>query len=131
MKDNGSGIKAGNQKKLQENILSDSTEEQSIGYVWADTHLPPYLPYPRFLLKMEMTQTAKLLYALLLDRTTLSQKNGWQDECGRTYIIFPVTAMADALDKSPSTIKESLNELDRPDYWSGNGRDFQRQTACM
>ena len=62
---------------------------------------------------MEMTQTAKLLYALLLDRTTLSQKNGWQDEYGRTYIIFPITAMADALDKSPSTVKEALNELDR------------------
>lgn len=62
---------------------------------------------------MDITQTAKLLYALLLDRTTLSQKNGWQDESGRTYIIFPVTAIADALDKSPSTIKEALNELDR------------------
>ena len=41
----------------------------------ADTKLPAYLPYPRFLLKMEISQTAKLLYALLLDRSTLSQKN--------------------------------------------------------
>ena len=31
----------------------------------ADTKLPAYLPYPRFLLKMEISQTAKLLYALL------------------------------------------------------------------
>ena len=38
-----------------------------------------YLPYPRFLLKMDISHTAKLLYALLLDRSTLSQKNGWQD----------------------------------------------------
>ena len=45
----------------------------------ADTKLPAYLPYPRFLLKMEISQTAKLLYALLLDRSTLSQKNKWQD----------------------------------------------------
>lgn len=89
-----------------------SVEEPDKEYVGADTHLPSYLPYPRFLLKMEMTQTAKLLYALLLDRTTLSQKNGWQDEYGRTYVIFPITEMADALDKSPSTVKESLNELD-------------------
>lgn len=87
--------------------------KQGSEYVGADTRLPPYLPYPRFLLKMEVTQTAKLLYALLLDRTTLSQKNGWQDEHGRTYIIFPITAIADALDRSPSTIKEALNELDR------------------
>ena len=46
----------------------------------ADTRLPPYLPYPRFLLQAELTQTAKLLYALLLDRATLSQANGWLDE---------------------------------------------------
>ena len=35
-------------------------------YIRADTTLPAYLPYPRFLLKMEISQTAKLLYALLL-----------------------------------------------------------------
>ena len=33
-------------------------------YIRADTTLPAYLPYPRFLLKMEISQTAKLLYAL-------------------------------------------------------------------
>ena len=97
---------------LQKNTAENLVERQGKGYLGADTHLPSYLPYPRFLLKMEITQTAKLLYALLLDRATLSQKNGWQDEYGRTYIIFPVTAMADALDKSPSTIKGALNELD-------------------
>ncbi len=99
--------------KKDSHMAVNSAEEQEKGYVGLDTHLPPYLPYPRFLLKMGITQTAKVLYALLLDRTTLSQKNGWQDERGRTYIIFPVTAIADALDRSPSTIKESLNELDR------------------
>ena len=52
----------------------------------ADTPLPIYLPYPRFLLKMEISQTAKLLYSLLLDRSTLSQKNKWQDDEGRIYI---------------------------------------------
>ena len=54
-------------------------------YIRADTTLPAYLPYPRFLLKMEISQTAKLLYALLLDRSTLSQKNGWQDGEGRIF----------------------------------------------
>ena len=48
----------------------------------AGTRLPPYLPYPRFLLQADLTQTAKLLYALLLDRATLSQANGWLDEGG-------------------------------------------------
>ena len=112
MIDNGCGRKGGNQGKPQEHIPVNLAEGQGTGYIGADTHLPPYLPYPQFLLKMEITQTAKLLYALLLDRTTLSQRNGWQDESGRTYIIFPVAAIADALDRSPSTVKEALNELD-------------------
>ena len=45
-----------------------------VDYIMADTPLPFFLPYPRFLLKMEISQTAKLLYSLLLDRSTLSQK---------------------------------------------------------
>ena len=78
----------------------------------ADTKLPAYLPYPRFLLKMEISQTAKLLYALLLDRSTLSQKNKWQDGEGRIYIIYPIAEIAEILDKGSTTIKGALNELD-------------------
>ena len=77
----------------------------------ADTRLPAYLPYPRFLLKMEISQTAKLLYALLLDRSTLSQKNKWQDDEGRIYIIYPIAEIAEILDKGSTTIKGALNEL--------------------
>ena len=78
----------------------------------ADTPLPIYLPYPRFLLKMEISQTAKLLYSLLLDRSTLSQKNKWQDDEGRIYIIYPIAEIAEILDKGSTTIKGALNELD-------------------
>ena len=35
----------------------DNTQETI--YVGLDTGLPPYLPYPRFLLKMDISQTAK------------------------------------------------------------------------
>ena len=74
--------------------------------------MPPYLPYPRFLLKMDISQTAKLLYALLLDRTTLSQRNGWQDDQGRTFIVYPIAEIAEMLDKGQTAIKAALNELD-------------------
>ena len=60
-------------------------------YITADTILPRFLPYPYFLLKMDLSHTARLLYGLLLDRSTLSQKNGWQDSEGRTYIVYPVS----------------------------------------
>ena len=74
-------------------------------YIRADTRLPAYLPYPRFLLKMEISQTAKLLYSLLLDRSTLSQKNKWLDDEGRIYIIYPIAEIAEILDKGSTTIK--------------------------
>ena len=44
----------------------------------AGTELPAYLPYPRFLLETDISHTARVLYSLLLDRSTLSQKNGWR-----------------------------------------------------
>lgn len=81
-------------------------------YITADTTMPQFFPYPCFLLKMDLSYTARLLYALLLDRTTLSQKNGWQDSEGRTYIFYPVSEIAETLDKGRTAIKSALNELD-------------------
>lgn len=81
-------------------------------YITADTAMPQFFPYPCFLLKMDLSYTARLLYALLLDRTTLSQKNGWQDSEGRTYIVYPVSEIAETLDKGRTAIKSALNELD-------------------
>ena len=59
-------------------------------YMTKDTKLPSYIPFPRFLLGADLTLTTQLLYALLLDRATLSQKSGWVDEQGRLYIVFPI-----------------------------------------
>ena len=78
----------------------------------AGTELPAYLPYPRFLLETDLSHTARELYALLLDRSTLSQKNGWQDSEGRTYIVYPIAVLAERLDKGCTTITGALNELD-------------------
>ena len=81
-------------------------------YITADTIMPPFFRYPRFLLKMDLSHTARLLHALLLDRAALSQKNGWQDSGGRTYIVYPIAEIAEILDKSTMTIQNALKELD-------------------
>lgn len=93
-------------------------------YITANTTMPPFFPYPRFLLKMDLSQTAKLLYALLLDRSTLSQKNGWQDGEGRVYIVYPITEIAEILDKSTMTIQNSLKELDTAGLLERERRGF-------
>ena len=43
-----------------------------------DSQIPAYMAYPRFLLTADLSETAKLVYVLLLDRARLSMKNeGW------------------------------------------------------
>ena len=80
-------------------------------YMTADTALPPYFPYPQFLMDMRLSHTAALAYALLLDRAHLSQLNGWTDEAGRVYLVFPVEKIAAALNRSLSSAKNALAEL--------------------
>ena len=80
-------------------------------YMNPDTGLPPYLPFPRFLLKADLSLTAKLVYTLLLDRMTLSQKNGWTDGEGHSYIIYPVERIAWDIDRSRTSVKSALTEL--------------------
>ena len=80
-------------------------------YMTVDTTLPPYFPYPQFLMDMRLSHTAALAYVLLLDRAHLSQLNGWTDEVGRVYLVFPVEKIASALNRSLSSTKNALAEL--------------------
>ena len=77
-----------------------------------DTKLPPYLPFPRFLLEADLALATKLVYAVLMDRAQLSQANGWADSSGQIYIVFPIAEIANAIDRSPMTVKNALNELE-------------------
>ena len=60
----------------------------------------------------EYSINAKLLYGLLLNRTTLSQKSGWVSEDGNVYVIYTIKQMADDLDRSERTVKTALRELE-------------------
>ena len=84
-------------------------------YLTVTTPLPQYLPYARFLLDTDLSHTAKLLYTLLLDRATLSQKNNWMDERGFVYVIFPLSALSKALRCSTMSIKRALRSLEDAD----------------
>jgi len=49
---------------------------------------------PRF---QSLSTDAKTLYGILLDRMSLSAKNGWLDEQGRVYIIYTVREVQESL----------------------------------
>ena len=89
-----------------------------------DTKLPPYLPFPRFLLEADMAQAAKLVYAVLQDRATLSQANGWTDSEGKLYLVFPIDGIANAIDRSPMTVKTALAELENAGLIERQRRGF-------
>ena len=81
-------------------------------YLTVTTPLPQYLPYARFLLDTDLSHTAKLLYTLLLDRATLSQKNHWVDAQGRIYVVYPLSSLAKDLGCSISSITRAFFELE-------------------
>ena len=59
-----------------------------------------------------LSNEAKLLYGLLLERMSLSCKNNWIDKHNRVYIIFPVEEIEESLDVGHEKALNLLKELD-------------------
>ena len=55
---------------------------------------------------------AKVLYGLMLDRMSLSTKNGWMDEEGKVYIVFPLSDIRELIQCSKQTAVNLVHELD-------------------
>lgn len=82
-------------------------------YLRRNSTLPPYIAYPRFLLTMHISETAKLVYVLLMDRARLSMTHdGWEDENGHVFIYYTIDALAAATGKCAMTIKDALKKLE-------------------
>lgn len=71
---------------------------------------------PRLLIKdgrfKGLSSDAKLLYGLMLDRMSLSMKNGWLDDENRAYIIYTVDNMMEDLGCARATCAKVIKELD-------------------
>lgn len=63
---------------------------------------------PRF---NDVSNNAKLLYGLMLDRMSLSAKNGWFDEENRVYIKYAVATIMEDLNCSKPTAVGMIREL--------------------
>lgn len=63
---------------------------------------------PRF---KDVSNNAKLLYGLMLDRMSLSAKNGWFDEENRVYIKYAVATIMEDLNCSKPTAVGMIKEL--------------------
>ena len=76
-----------------------------------------YFRVPKILFRdikfKDLSTDAKTLYGILLDRMGLSVKNGWLDEQGRVYIIFPVQEVMDALGCADNKATKLFRKLEK------------------
>ena len=84
-------------------------------FLTSETSLPSFLAYPKFLLEMTgLSETAKVVYILLLDRAKISQKHdGWADAQGQIYIYYPIKDLAETIHKSEMSVKTALFALEK------------------
>ena len=75
-----------------------------------------FIRIPRMLLTEDtfssLTLQSKMLYSVLLDRMSLSMKNGWFDEENRVYIIYQISEIQTDLGFSKRKAMDYLSELE-------------------
>ena len=76
-----------------------------------------FIRIPRMLLTEEtfspLSLQSKMLYSILLDRMSLSMKNGWFDEENRAYIIYQISEIQSDLGFSRKKAMDYLTELEK------------------
>ena len=85
-------------------------------YYGAEAEQFSFYRVPRLLIKDErfkgLSSDAKLLYGLMLDRMSLSMKNGWFDDENRAYIHYTVENIMEDLGCARATCAKIIAELD-------------------
>ena len=61
----------------------------------------------------ELSSDAKILYGLMLDRMSLSRKNGWIDEDNRVYVYFTVEDAMELMNIGKNKVIRIMSELDQ------------------
>jgi len=78
-----------------------------------DTPTPAYLTFPRFLVSLDISNDARLLYALLFDRANLSRENGYLEPDGTVRLYFTVEEAKEKLRRSRQVATRAFQELER------------------
>lgn len=85
-------------------------------YYGAESEQYSFYRVPKLLIKdkrfKKLTSDAKLLYGLMIDRMSMSIKNGWLDEEGRAYIYYTVENIMEDMGCARATCVKIMAELD-------------------
>ena len=74
----------------------------------------------------QLSTDARTLYGILLDRMSLSAKNGWLDEQGRVYIIYTVREVQESLCCAEHKAVKLFRELEQLDLIERKRRGLGR-----
>ena len=100
------------QKYISSNIEKVRKKQMKYLYMNEQERQIQYYQFPKFLLELQLSQNARIIYMLLYDRARISRKNNWTDEDGRVYTIFPIEELSQKTGKCKSSVKKALKELD-------------------
>ena len=78
-----------------------------------------------------LSTDARTLYGILLDRMSLSAKNGWLDEQGRVYIIYTVREVQESLCCAEHKAVKLFRELEQADLIERKRRGLGRPSLIF
>lgn len=90
---------------MTQNFLRFTTESLSASYI----------PFPRFLMEdslADLSNDAKVLYALMLDRASISKVNGFIEADGTIRLYFTVEQAQKKLHRSRQCVTRIFRELE-------------------
>ena len=79
-------------------------------FITSDMPMPSCMLFPKALLPLSVSNTAKIMYCLILD-TVL--KTGIKDKNGTLFVYFPLSELAADISKCIMTVGRYLNELEK------------------
>ena len=93
------------------------TRTADLDYFYGQSsELFPFYRIPELLFQdsrfQPLSTDAKTLYGILLDRMSLSARNGWLDKAGRVFIIYTVQEVQDSLGCADKKATKLLRELE-------------------
>ena len=79
-------------------------------FITADMPMPSCMLFPKALLSLSISSTAKIMYCMILDAVLNS---GIKYENGTLFVYFPLTELAADISKCIMTVGRYLNELEK------------------
>ena len=88
-----------------------------------------FYQFPKWLMQVDISNDARVIYMLTLDRFKLSLKNGWKDKDGNAFCFYKREEIADDACVSIATVYRKLEELKDAGLWEERKNGFNEPNS--